>query len=126
MRALPPPPRGPEDPAGWARSAPYGAEGPQYARICIFHTQCHSVYPYTPAASSPFPKILALRVYLRQTMSTWGRPRLPRADRVYTLQTAMPMCTDVHTDAPPCVCTASPTMHSARCARRGGQPPHPP
>ena len=26
----------------------------------------------------------------------------------------------------PCVCTASPTMHSARCARRGGQPPHPP
>ena len=27
---------------------------------------------------------------------------------------------------PPCVCTAGPTMHSARCARRGGQPPHPP
>ena len=28
--------------------------------------------------------------------------------------------------APPCVCTAGPTMHTARCARRGGQPPHPP
>ena len=27
---------------------------------------------------------------------------------------------------PPCVCTAGPTTHSARCARRGGQPPHPP
>ena len=27
---------------------------------------------------------------------------------------------------PPCVCTAGPTMHSARSARRGGQPPHPP
>ena len=27
---------------------------------------------------------------------------------------------------PPCVCTAGPTMHSARCARRGGQPLHPP
>ena len=53
MRALPPPlsappPGGPEDPPGLARSARPGAEGPQNARICTFYTECYSVLPVYP------------------------------------------------------------------------------
>ena len=49
----PPPPFGPDR----AHSAPFGAKGPQYARICTFYTECHPVYPYNRSVY-PWPQEL--------------------------------------------------------------------
>ena len=125
MRALPPPPPlsapPPPPPKGYRGCLdlpPLALETRRRREMEVFEATYE-----TQVSEARYGSLRSTDGSLRSTRGPAPAPSLNNKTPAL-LQTAF--CVHRLVCAPPCVCTAGPTMHTARCARHGGQPPHPP